>query len=195
MENKKVATFKKSELKSLLKELLLEMKKTGELNEVLASIGVSQMPLQAIGQPQRPHVDPTISLLAAAATQGDPTKKSTLESIFMDTARSIPKINEAEAQIPRLGPNYGQEGHPAFTALNAYGNGYQQYQPNYQQQYQQQAYQQPIQQGYINTGYVDPNQMQHMAPQGIPQQQYQQPQHPLARIAFNKPLKNTINDS
>lgn len=191
MENKKVATFKKSELKSLLKELLLEMKKTGELNEVLTSIGVSQMPLQAIGQPQRPHVDPTISLLAAAATQGDPTKKSTLESIFMDTARSIPKINEAEAQIPRLGPNYGQEGHPAFTALNAYGNGYQQY----QQQYPQQTYQQPMQQGYINTGYVDPNQVQYMAPQGIPQQQCQQPQHPLARIAFNKPLKNTINDS
>lgn len=192
MENKKVATFKKSELKSLLKELLLEMKKTGELNEVLVSIGAPQMPLQAVGQPYRPPVDPTISFLAAAATQNDPSKKSTLESIFMDTARSIPKINEAEAQIPKLGPNYGQEGHPTFTALNAYGNGYNQYQQPYQQSYQQpyQQYQQPMQQGYI-----DPNQTQQMVPQGIPQQPYQQSQHPLARIAFNKPLKNTINDS
>lgn len=171
---KKVATLKKSELKFLLKEILLEMKKSGELNEVLTSIGVNP---PTPNQPQqRPQVNPTISLLASAATQ-DPQKRGMLESIFADTARStVPLIDEAESRIPKMvNPGYGMEGYgnPAFTALNAY--------PGINQQPSQ---------GYIpdqtpQLGYID-----HNAPQ-----MQQQPLHPLAKIAFSRPIKNTINDS
>jgi len=186
MENKKVTTFKKSELKSLLKEILLEMKKTGELNEVLVSVGINpQQPIQPVGQPIRPSVDPAISLLAAAATQ-DPSKRGMLEAILMDTAKTtVPTLSEAEARIPRISPmQYGEGGYgnPAFTALNAYQGP----QQNYSNQIPQQGYIPQQQLGYIDQQ------------GGIPTQtyQHQQPQlHPLARIAFSKPIKNTINDS
>jgi hypothetical protein len=188
-ENKVV--LRRAELKNMIKELIKEIVASGELNEILQSAGVNGQ--QLLGSNSNKYgldnnTNTVISALASAVAGNDPSKKSVLEAIFADTAKTT---NPQQLRMEMNSPNqtfFNQGvGHPAFTAVTSPQIGYI---GNNSTNY----YSQP--QGFIpygGSGIPQTPQTPQIFPQQIPQQQQQM--HPLAKIAFRHPLKNTLDNS
>ncbi|HNC55828.1 MAG TPA: hypothetical protein PLP33_10325 [Leptospiraceae bacterium] len=177
-ENKVV--LRRAELKNMIKELIKEMVASGELASVFNSGTNSSNPMQMQGKyGLDPNMTNHISTLASVVAGNDPTKKNVLEAIFADTAKVT---NPQQARMEMNPPtqtffNQGA-GHPAFTAVSNQQIGYTGNDIN--TSYPVQA----PQQGYIPYGNGS-----------IPQAPQQPQMHPLAKIAFKHPLKNTLDNS
>jgi len=179
-ENKVV--LRRAELKKMLKEIIKEMLTSGELNEVFQAASNSGQQILS-SAPNRFGLDnntnTVVSALAAAVAGNDPSKKGVLEAIFADTAKTTnPQQMRMEMNPPSQTFFNQGGGHPAFTAVSNPQIGYTgENTTNYTMQPH----------GYIPYGNGMSQPMQ-------PQQNHQQ-MHPLAKIAFKHPLKNTLDNS
>lgn len=179
-ENKVI--LRRAELKNMIKELIKEMVANGELASVFNAGAIpGTVQNQAQGKyGLDPNVTSHIATLASAVAGNDPAKKNVLEAIFADTAK-VTNPQQMSMEMNQRQPFFGQgTGHPAFTAVANNGNQQIGYTGN------EMSY--PVQappQGYIPYGTGIPQQTQ------APQQQM----HPLAKIAFKHPLKNTLDNS
>lgn len=183
-ENKVV--LRRAELKNMLKELIKEMISSGELNEVFQTAAGQQM----LGPKSNKfgldgNTSTVVSALASAVAGNDPSKKNVLEAIFADTAKTTnPQQMRMEMNPPSQTFFNQGGGHPAFTAVSNPQLGYVGDNTTYYNSPQ------PQQQGFIPYGGGIPQMQQYQQ-----QQQVSQPMHPLAKIAFKHPLKNTLDNS